>query len=583
MVSPRGFLVLLFLFPAIALADERILSWHSDILVRSDSGVEIVETLTVRAEGELIRRGIFRDFPTVYVDRAGRRVVTGFELVAVTRDGRPEPFHTERRSNGQRIYVGDAEVVLPPGLHTYRITYRSDRQLGFFEGHDELYWNVTGNGWSFPVDAVSAAVLLPDGVPRDRITVEAYTGPAGAQGRDWTAGVENGAAVFRTTRSLAPHEGLTIVTGWPKGHVTPPGGLRLAGHTARDAWPVVAAAAGLVLLVLYYAWAWNRVGRDPPGRIVVPHYEMPEGQSPASLRYLTRMRYDDRCFAAGILGLAVQGLVRIEQQDKGLFGRSREFALEKIDVRPAPALADDERVLFDGLFAADRRLELVSANHARVNGAKLKHEAALKRRYTPAFFRVNGGWHAAGVVLSLLLGFVAIGLPLLWGGFHASWFLLQAAGWVTVAVVLAALLCNGVFGRLLKAPTVAGRAMMDRIAGFRLFLEVAEGDDLAQAGAPSLTSQLFERNLPAALALGVEQRWAERFAAVFAAESAGYSPHWYQGSDWDPGNVTRFSSGFGSSFDGAISSASSAPGTSSGGGGGGSSGGGGGGGGGGGW
>jgi uncharacterized membrane protein len=145
------------------------------------------------------------------------------------------------------------------------------------------------------------------------------------------------------------------------------------------------------------------------------------------------------------------------------------------------------------------------------------------------------------------------------------------------------LIANVAFGRLLKAPTVAGRSIMDQVEGFRLYLDVAEGDELRLVNAPPLTVRLYERYLPAALALEVEQRWAERFAAVFATQAASHAPTWYSGDAWNSGDVSRFTSDFGSSFSGAIASASTAPGSSSGSGGGGSSGGGGGGGGGGGW
>src|SRR5258705_13814076 len=102
---------------------------------------------------------------------------------------------------------------------------------------------------------------------------------------------------------------------------------------------------------------------------------------------------------------------------------------------------------------------------------------------------------------------------------------------------------------------------------------------------PKDTPEIFERFLPYAIALGVENRWAERFASVLAAAQAqgqqGFL--WYAGSQhpWD--DPTGFADSVGSSLASAISSASTAPGSSSGSGGGGSSGGGGGGGGGGGW
>ena len=145
---------------------------------------------------------------------------------------------------------------------------------------------------------------------------------------------------------------------------------------------------------------------------------------------------------------------------------------------------------------------------------------------------------------------------------------------------------HGVFVFLLKAPTRRGRALMDKLAGFELYLAVAEKDDLEIRHPPELTPELFERYLPFAIALGVENEWAEQFAAVLSRlgreERDAYSPRWYHG-DFNAHSLDSFVSDVGSSFSTAIASAATPPGSSSGGGGGGFSGGGGGGGGGGGW
>jgi len=566
---------------AVAQADERILTWHSDLRVREDSVLEVVETIRVRAEGNQIRRGILRDFPTRYTSRDGRRVVVGFDLLEVTRDGRSEPSRTERLANGVRIRIGDPDVHLEPGVHTYRIVYRTDRQLGFFERQDELYWNVTGTGWGFPIDEASAGVVLPPGVPPERIGLEAYTGYQGERGRAWRAWLDGDSPHFATTGGLRPREGLTIVVTWPKGFVAPPTGWAGVRYLWRDAWPAALGVGGLLVLLVYYLRAWAEVGRDPKGKIVIPRYAAPDGQSPASMRYLRRMKYDDRCFAAAILDLAVKGFLTIEQRKTGLFGTSSEFTLHRAQPAPASAPTAEESDLLAKLFRSGSPVELEQKNHALLRAAKDSHEATLRRQFTPRLFRVNGGWHAGGIVLSLLVAALAIVAPLLAGSFGPQWFAGTPAGWATAGAVFLGLAANGVFGRLLKAPTIAGRAVMDGIEGFRLYLDVAEGEDLGLVDEPPLTPALFERNLPAALALGVEQNWAERFAGVFATEAAAQSPSWYSGDSWDVGNVGRFSSGFGSSFSSAISSASTAPGSGSGSGG--SSGGGGGGGGGGGW
>ena len=41
----------------------------------------------------------------------------------------------------------NAVATLPPGEHTYAITYRTDRSIGYFADHDELYLNVTRNNF----------------------------------------------------------------------------------------------------------------------------------------------------------------------------------------------------------------------------------------------------------------------------------------------------------------------------------------------------------------------------------------------------------------------------------------------------
>ena len=580
----RALAALAFLMLATATAaEERILSWRSDIAVLPDSTLEVTETLLVRAELDQIRRGIMRFFPTTYVDRRGMRVVTGFDVIDVMRDGRPEPHRTERLANGIRVRIGEPEVYLAPGEYTYAIRYRTDRQLGFFPDHDELYWNVTGNGWDFPIDSAAAVVRLPGNVPADAIRAEAYTGPQGAQGLDWQASTDAGMASFQTTRGLGPREGFTIVASWPKGFVSAPGTGERVRYALRDAWPALLATMGLLLLVAYYIRAWVAVGRDPPGRIVVPRYDAPQGQSPASMRYLRRMAYDDRCFAAAVLSLAVQGGLTIEQEKSGLLGRKRTYTLHSS--RPASGgatFSEDEARLHGQLFASSTSVELDDKNQVLLNAVKLGHMKQLRKQFTPSLFRINGGWHGGGVVLTLL-----IGGGLIWlanrAGFAPTWWFATKPGWIAIGAGVAALLTNLAFGRLLKAPTIAGRAVMDHIEGFRLYLDVAEGDELKLIDEPPLTTELFERYLPAALALEVEQHWAERFSEVFATQAATHSPNWYRGDSWSTRDVARFSSGLGSSFSSAIASASTAPGSSSGGGGGGSSGGGGGGGGGGGW
>jgi uncharacterized membrane protein YgcG len=593
----------------IASADERILSFDETVTVNADGSMYVRETIRVRAEGNKIRRGIYRDFPTRYTGRDGHPYVVGFAFQAASRDGQSEQWHQEDRGNGVRIYLGSRDAYVPAGEHTYELVFRTDRQLGYFADHDELYWNVTGNGWDFPIDRVTARVELPAGIPPADIKLEGYTGPQDAKGQDYTAQMQAGTPLFTATRGFQPHEGLTIVVMWPKGFIMPPVESALRGgpengstnnmyDDPRSGWspvehllnrdlpasnlPVLLALVGLSLLMVYYYWIWTRVGRDPPSRITIPEYDMPKDQSAASMRYLMEMGYDNKCFAASVLSLAVKGYLKI-QEESGLLGLGKKFTLTKV-ASTGQLLSAEEQRLLSSLFSSSDTLVLESVNHRRVSQAQSSHERAIKAKYSSGFFKINGGWHALGIVLSLLLVAPVMMLP---GNTDhwPEWNFTTPGGWLTLAVVVAMLVAHGVFGKLLKAPTVAGQAIMDHIRGFKIYLEVAEGEELKRMKAPPppLTSQLFESLLPAALALGVEQRWSERFASVLDVQAPNYAPAWYVGNSWNIANMGSFSRDLGSSLGSAISSASQAPGSSSGGGGGGSSGGGGGGGGGGGW
>jgi uncharacterized membrane protein YgcG len=148
----------------------------------------------------------------------------------------------------------------------------------------------------------------------------------------------------------------------------------------------------------------------------------------------------------------------------------------------------------------------------------------------------------------------------------------------SVALVIAA--------KLLPAYSLRGRRLKDEIEGLRLYLGVAEGDNLARLQTPRLTPEEFARQLPYALALGVEKTWANRFAALLGTAAVAQAvSSYYTGTHFDAGSVGdigAFSESLGA-MGSAVSAAASPPGSSSGSGGGGSSGGGGGGGGGSGW
>ena len=613
-------------------AQERIINFISDVTVQTNGDLDVTETITIQAEGNQFRRGIFRDFPTSYRRRSdGTRVIVGFDVIAVTRNGKPEPYRTESYANGVRTRIGSADVFIPRGQHTYTIRYRTTRQIGFFEKFDELYWNATGNGWNFYIDNAEARITLPQGAQIGQNAL--YTGPQGANGKDARVVEQtSNRIVWRTTRRLPPNNGLTVAVAWQKGIVSPPSGAQAAGYFLQDNLPILMALIGLLGVGLYYLTIWSRVGRDPPEGTIIPLFAPPNDMSPAAVRYVDQMGFDNRAFTAAIVDLGVKGHIRIDETPSfsQISQRSGGQTLK---------LAESE--MHSQLFSRGSPVALAQTNHKVVGGAKTALENRLSAQYNGVLFKNNYGWSALGFLFAVIAiaamifaiattkfgdevaagimgvlipcGLLLVACGVMMAGFTSHkrwnlWIIIGGALWLLVAagglafiyglggginlnLMIPALasyliLSTALFSFYwLKAPSADGQKIRDQIAGFREYLGVAEEDRLNFMHPPKKTPELFEKFLPYAIALDVENEWGKKFAGVLAAAAAagaaGYA--WYHGRrDWsrDPAG---FSSHLGSAVASAISSASTAPGSSSGSGGGGSSGGGGGGGGGGGW
>jgi uncharacterized membrane protein YgcG len=350
------------------------------------------------------------------------------------------------------------------------------------------------------------------------------------------------------------------------------------------------------------------------------------------MRYIREMDADNRAFAAALVDMGVRGHVKIEETDGGWLS-SDTRTIERLDSQ-AP-LPDDEQAALSQLLAPGDTIVMKQENWEKFSDAKSALEGALRAKYEGKLFKRNYGWAAAGLVIFFAALWFAAAAIALASGF-ATWLTIGVAAGAALAAALfmlaqrqggsggscilhslaflfgfAALalgaplfiqaLATGWWFPLLlpalslpivisaffwiSAPTVEGRKVLDHIAGFKHYLSIAEGERLDRMTPPKDTPEIFEKYLPYAIALGVENRWADRFAPVLAAAAAhgqqGFA--WYSGSSSPWSNPDGFVGSVGSSLASSVSSASSAPGSSSGSGGGGSSGGGGGGGGGGGW
>lgn len=630
-------LALLMASAAPGLAVERIQSFNATIEIAGDGTLTVTETIRVRAEGNQIRRGIYRDIPLA-IDTPNGRILAGFELLSVTRDGEPDGYRVNRGGGGVRIYIGREEVFLTPGDYTYKLVYETTRQIRFFEGYDELFWNVTGNEWIFPIDTTSARVVLPDGAVASEWT--AYTGFFGERGNAFTARAEDGgnSVVFSTTRPLTIGEGLSVVVAMNKGVIAPPTPEEEFGYFLQDNMATILGGGGILLVLAYYLGAWWLVGRDPPRGVVFPRFEAPEGVSPALAAYVRDKGFGDggwKALSAACLNLAVHGRMKMED-----FSDDLTLSRPEEEVGNLQGLPKGEAAIARWFDARGDALTLSKKNGTSVVSLGKSFRGAIEGENRGRFFKENRLYLIPGVLLSILaiVALVAYGnlsqteigalFPAMMAGFVISTFSVRIAkgmsrargivarvglaiaiftlimalgiagfavisinGEIPYPVLIAAALfsVNALFFFLIGAPTAVGRTRLDEIEGLNMYLSVAEKDRMNMAGAPDMSPRHFETLLPYAVALGVEEPWSRAFedwltTAAGAAAAASYSPSWYSGSHFDSHHISSTLGKTVGAMSGSFSSSVPVPKSSSSGfSGGGSSGGGGGGGGGGGW
>eukprot|EP01036_Dinobryon_divergens_P052698 gene52698-70445_t len=185
----------------------------------------------------------------------------------------------------------------------------------FFDDHDELYWNATGNYWNFPILKATATLVLPKGAEISGSV--GYTGAVGSMEQAVTivSRPPNG-AIFTATRTLAPGEGMSVAVKFQKGILVQPTGSAAAGNWLSDHRTLVFPILAVLLVLGYNLWAWNAVGRDPQKGTIIPLFHPPADLTPALVHYIKQMGFKQNgwtAFTASIFDLGVKGLVTIDK------------------------------------------------------------------------------------------------------------------------------------------------------------------------------------------------------------------------------------------------------------------------------
>ena len=635
-----GFLVLIFSFGKAqefsqdgvqSQNEEHILSFHSDIQISKDGTLNIAEKIKVYAEGNRIKRGIFRTLPTRR-NLNGKNIKVKYDLISVKKNGSDEKYHTKKTGNDLIIYFGSKNKILSPGIYEYDLVYETKNQIGFFPEYDEFYWNVNGNAWELNTDEVTAKVTFPENA--EFIQTSCYTGSYGNTASNCTEKKLSSNSIEWSAKDLKSTEGLTVAVGFKKGLIAPPlppGNLEKYGVFG------LLFAAGLGLMA-YFISTWQKFGRDPEKPIVYPQFSSPQNLSPASMGYLENGYYSNNFITAAIVSLATKGFLKIIEDDKrvlGIFG-GKEYTLEKIKEQDQ-TLPKEEINLMNKLFPdLETTVSFTGTYSSKIENAVNDFKANLSFQHDQFLKKGNNSGKLILPVLAILalyiggifLSFrftdnddylgIGIGLFIFIFGFSVIFSIgfsrYQWVRWIyvlfSVGLVIAFfsiaiskisasenlsffacyafLILSSIalvwYQYLIKQPTPEKLETLSLIEGFKMYLGTAEEKTLQFHNPPAMTPDVFEKMLPFAMVLGVDKIWGDKFQNMLKNSALGadqYQSNWFIGASMMNMNFTH---SLNSSLSQSIASSSTQPSSSgSGSGGGGFSGGGGGGGGGGGW
>ena len=511
----------LFLIVGVTLSAQRTLvieRFDAVIDVSPDGSIAVEETIVPRFTGSW--NGIFRTIPVEYRTPQGLNYTLRLDIDSVTDgEGRTLKYESSRVRHYRKLKIwvpGAADAT-----RTVKLRYHVANGLRFFDEHDELYWNVTGDEWEVPIESASALVRLPAGVSGARAT--AFRGAYGSTEQS-DVSVESDGVRVQTARGLGMREGLTLVVGWNPGVVHRPTAVEKGAEAVYSNLPL--AIPPLVFLGMLNLW--RRRGRDPELAPIATQYEPPPQMTPAELGTLIDGKPDMRDITASIVDLAVRGYLHIaETEDERFFGlfSSKDYIFTLKKERGGwTELKPHERDLLDALFAG-------YGTEVRLSDLKNKFYKHLPGLRDELYGRLVTGGYYTGRPDRVRLLYIVLGLGI--GAaivFASSAIMLRlgmqpAAG--IAAGIISALIVVG-FGWFMPSRTPRGTRELEKVLGFREFLSRVEGERLERM---VKTPEMFEKFLPYAMALGVEDNWAKAFEGIYTTP-----PSWYSG----PGSIGTF-------------------------------------------
>lgn len=511
---------------------ERIRQYNADIVIQKDGAIAVTERIDYFFDTP--RHGIYRTIPIIKTNADGKKYeMTLSHMSVASEKGDYYPFTQSRSGDDEVLKIGDPNTTLT-GPHWYILSYTVAGALTYFPGHDELYWNVIGTAWQVPIDASAATVTLPESIAAADLNASCFVGVQGSTAKDCSITKTDGLIMVKVTRPLDAYEGTTVVVGFPKGVVgvlNPKEVVPFESTLAGKITITLVIIAGLfwyIVAPILVVRKWWKSGRDPkpPMREVSAWFSPPRtprlrNLTPAETGTLVDETADLKDIYATLVDLARRGYMRIiEKKNGGLaLSKAEGFDFEKVkDWKKDADIQPFEDTLLSGIFDEKDRVSLKDLD------------------LSTTFFTVKRQIYDSLVAE----GFFPEDPQKVRNKYYALAGVAFFSG--NIGLFLVAL----IFGRIMPRKTEYGAGAAAVARSLKNFLVSQERQLKFQAS----KQMMFEKLLPYAIAFGVEEIWAKRFANLGLKQ-----PSWYVSPTGSTFNTVVFAHSIGRAA--AVSFASS--------------------------
>lgn len=552
----------IFAFPNFVKA-EQIDNFDVTITINEDASINIIERIDYDF-GDLDRHGIYRDIPYKYKARGGNFKLGVSALDVSDLDGKKYNYEISNQLSYKRIKIGDADKMVS-GKKSYIISYKVEKAINYFDDHDELYWNATGNEWEVPILNSSVLVVVPKGVNKKDVSYECYSGVLGSQDECLSKKLEfsndnNVTNVLFSNNLLNARNGLTFVVGVPKGIIYEPGIFENILGILKDNFILL-----LPFIVFFYLFKqWQTKGKDPLGRgVIVAQFDAPNGLTPAQVGTIYDEVAHKKDVSALLISLAVKGYLKISRMEGGLIFKKTDYTFERLNILGEKDLKSFERELLKALFTEkNTEASLKTMKEALAKYDKSKNDnfvyntlvkytnylyeeskrrekekitnvvklSSIKNTFYSSYQRIEDHIYGSLVKEGYFLKnpkkirntYLLIGVVVMFLSIFLGVALFGVLGVISISISGLIIIF---FGFIMPVKTVKGVEAREHILGLKKYLEVAEKDRIDFHNAPEKNPKQFEKLLPYAMVLGVEKQWAKQFEGIYEKE-----PDWYSGA-----------------------------------------------------